>query len=262
MHSTAPLQVLIIEDEPVTARNLQHILQEIDPAITVAAILPGVAESVNWLQQHPAACQLIFMDIRLTDGLSFEIFGQTRVEQPVIFVTAYNDYALQAFKANGIDYVLKPYDAEEISQALQKFRRFAGNGPAAGAREQVLQLMKMLQQEQPAYKQSFLVHFREKLLPLEAAQIAWFYTANEVVQACTFEHRQYTIDFTLEQLQQQLDPQLFFRANRQFIIQRRAVQEVNFFFNGRLLVRTLPEATEKILISKARVPAFKAWMNN
>lgn len=254
------MTILIIEDEPVTARNLQHILQDIDPSITVAAILPGVAESVSWLQRHGHTCQLIFMDIRLTDGLSFEIFEKVRPEQPVIFVTAYNDYALQAFKANGIDYVLKPYDAEEISAALQKYRRLTGGTPPAGSAEQVLQLLKIMQQ-QPVYKQSFLVHFRDKLLPLEAAQIAWCYTNNEVVQACTFENKQYTIDFTLEQLQHQLDPGMFFRANRQFIIQRRAIQEVNFFFNSRLLVKVLPEPPEKILISKARVPAFKAWMN-
>jgi two-component system response regulator LytT len=254
------MNILIIEDEPVIARNLQHILQDIDPAITVAAILPGITESVRWLQQHGHTCQLIFMDIRLTDGLSFEIFERTRVEQPVIFVTAYNDYALQAFKANGIDYVLKPYDTEEINAALQKYRRLTGNTVTSAGQEQLLRLVAMMQQP-PVYKQSFLVHFREKLLPLETAQIAWCYTNNEIVRACTLDNKQYTIDFTLEQLQQQLDPQSFFRANRQFIIQRRAIQEVNFFFNSRLLVKVLPDPPEKILISKARVPAFKAWMN-
>lgn len=254
------MNILIIEDEPVTARNLQHMLQDIDPAINVAAILPGVAASVSWLQQNNNACNLIFMDIRLADGLSFEIFERTKVEQPVIFVTAYNDYALQAFKSNGIDYVLKPYDMEEISRALQKYRKLTGEGLNTGAQEQMVRLFKSMQ-EQPVYKQSFLVHYREKMLPLEAAYIAWFYTTNEVVQACTLDHKQYTIDFTLEQLQQQLDPHIFFRANRQFIVQRKAIQEVDFFFNGRLLVKTIPEATEKILISKARVPAFKAWMN-
>jgi two-component system LytT family response regulator len=254
------MTILIIEDEPVTARNLQHILQEIDPSITVAAILPGVAESVSWLQQHAHTCELIFMDIRLTDGLSFEIFEKVKPEQPVIFVTAYNDYALQAFKANGIDYVLKPYDAGEISAALQKYRRLKGGITQGDTQGQMLQLLKIMQQ-QPVYKQSFLVHFRDKLLPLEAAQIAWCFTNNEIVQACTFDNKQYTVDFTLEQLQQQLDPNIFFRANRQFIIHRKAIQEVNFFFNSRLLVKVLPEPPEKILISKARVPAFKAWMN-
>ncbi len=251
--------VLIIEDEPVTARNLQHMLQDIDPAISVAAILPGVAESVSWLQQHPHDCDLIFMDIRLADGLSFEIFERISVAQPVIFVTAYNDYALQAFKRNGIDYVLKPYDAEE-SRALQKYRQLTGAAKPALPQEQMLQLLKSLQ-EQPAYRQSFLVHYREKLLPVKAVDIAWFYTANEVVQACTLEHKLYTIDLTLELLQQQLDPQTFFRANRQFIVQRKAIQEVDFFFNSRLLVKTLPPTHDKMLISKARVPAFKAWMN-
>ncbi|BAV04246.1 two component transcriptional regulator, LytTR family [Filimonas lacunae] len=258
-----PLRILIIEDEPANARNLEFMLGEIDATAVIVAVLPGVEESVAWLQQHAQACDVIFMDIRLSDGLSFEIFHKVTVQQPVIFVTAYDNYALQAFKVNGIDYILKPYDQEEIKQALEKYHRlYTGSQTALPDPLQIAQLLKSLQQGKPVYKQSFLVQFREKLIPLDAAHIAWFYTANEIVHACTRENKQYIIDYTLEQLQQQLNPQQFFRANRQFIIQRNAIQEIDLYFNGRLYIKLSPEPGEKVLISKARVPEFKAWLDN
>jgi two-component system LytT family response regulator len=256
-----PLRVLIIEDEPANARNLEFMLQEANPDSIVVAILAGVDESVAWLRQQGDTCDLIFMDIRLNDGLSFEIFDKVTVAQPVIFVTAYDNYALQAFKTNGIDYILKPYDEEEVKQALQKYSRLQGSGKSMVYPEQMNLLLQSMQQGTPVYKQSFLVHFREKLLPLEAARIAWFYTAHELVYACTTDNKQYPIEYTLEQLQQQLNPHQFFRANRQCIIQRSAVQEIDLYFNGRLYLKLQPEPAEKVLISKARVPEFKAWMN-
>lgn len=244
------LRVAIIEDEPATARNLRHMLQDVAPEIDVLTILPGVAESVAWLNDNMQQCELLFMDVRLSDGLSFDIFSQVNVTLPVIFVTAYDDYALQAFKANGIDYILKPFDESELRQSLQKYNRLRDNSK-----------MQQLAAQFKSYKQSFLVHNRDKLIPLSAGNIAWFYTANELVYAGTVDNKQYIIDFTMEQLQQQLDPAVFFRANRQFIVQRGAIQEVEFYFNGRLALKVHPAPKEQILISKARVPEFKNWMN-
>lgn len=244
------LRVAIIEDEPATARNLRHMLQDIAPEVEVLTILPGVAESVAWLNTNMQQCELLFMDVRLSDGLSFEIFSQVHVTLPVIFITAYDDYALQAFKANGIDYILKPFDESELKQSLQKYNRLRDHSG-------ILQLAAQFK----TYKQSFLVHNRDKLIPLLAGNISWFYTANELVYAGTTDNKQYIIDFTMEQLQQQLDPGMFFRANRQFIIQRSAIQEVDFYFNGRLALKVHPAPKEQILISKARVPEFKNWMN-
>jgi two-component system, LytTR family, response regulator LytT len=224
------------------------------PESEVLAILPGVAESVSWLKQYAGNCDLLFMDIRLNDGLSFDIFSQIEVTLPVVFITAYDDYALQAFKANGIDYILKPFDEAELKQALVKFNRLRS--------DQYTQLLKIAEgMKAVTYKQSFLVHTRDKLIPVTVAQISWFYTANEIVYAGTTDNKQFIIDSTMEQLQQQLDPAQFFRANRQFIIQRKAVLEVDFYFNGRLAVKINPPAKEQILISKARVPEFKQWMN-
>ncbi len=254
-----PLHVVIIEDEPAAARSLRHLLQEADPNLEVLALLSGVAEAVGWLQQNGPGCDLIFMDIRLSDGLSFDIFDQVKVEAPVIFVTAYNDYALQAFNANGIHYILKPFNEAELLQALEKFKLLKGGGP--GNHAQLRQLAATLKGHSGTYKQSFLVHVRDKLVPLAVQDIAWFYTSDEVVYAQSIDNRRFVIDFTMEQLQQQLNPQDFFRSNRQFIVHRKAITEIDFYFNGRLLVKTNPEPEEKMLISKARVPEFKAWMN-
>lgn len=250
------LRVAIIEDEPATARNLRHMLQDIAPDTEVLAMLPSVTAAVTWLKEHMQTCELLFMDIRLSDGLSFEIFSQVDVTLPVIFITAYDDYALQAFKANGIGYILKPFDEAELSLAIQKYRMFRQDDNS-----RLLQLVTQLKQPAAGYKQSFLVHNRDKLIPLTAANIAWFYTANELVYAGTMDNKQYIVEFTMEQLQQQLDPDVFFRANRQFIIQRSAIQEVDFYFNGRLAVKVHPAAKEQILVSKARVPEFRQWMN-
>lgn len=254
------LRVVIIEDEPATARHLRHMLEDTEPGVEVKAILGGVEESLTWLKEHMQECDLLFMDIRLSDGLSFDIFSRTEITLPVIFITAYDDYALQAFKANGIDYILKPLDEEELKRALTKFKRLK-QSPEQDGYAALMKMAAALKAQSTPYKQSFLVHSRDKLIPLPAAQIAWFYTVNELVYAGTLDNRQLIIDFTMEQLQQQLNPGIFFRANRQFIVQRKAIQEVDFYFNGRLLLKTNPPAKEHILVSKARVPEFKQWMN-
>lgn len=255
------LRVAIIEDEPATARSLRTMLQDIVPESEVQSILGGVTEAVEWLRVHMQTCDLLFMDIRLSDGLSFDIFTKIDVTLPVIFITAYDDYALQAFKANGIDYILKPVDEDDLKTAVAKFKRLRQPLADTSGYEVLLKMAAGMQERPVFYKQSFLVHLRDKLVPLPAAQISWFYTANELVYAGTADNRQFVIDFTLEQLQQQLDPTSFFRANRQFIVQRTAIQEVDFYFNGRLLLKVDPAAKEPILISKARVPEFKQWMN-
>jgi two-component system response regulator LytT len=253
------LRVVIVEDEAVTARNLAHMLGVIDDGLEVVVSLSSVSESVTWFGVSAEMYDLVFMDIRLADGLSFEIFKSTTITRPVIFVTAYNDYAIQAFKNNGIDYILKPFDEQELQNALNKFKSLTG----AQTAEPPVSISRLLEQLSSIknYKKSFLVHYRDKLIPLETAKINWFYTANEVVYARTIDDRQYIMDFTMEQLEQQIDPELFFRANRQFIINRGAIIEVDFYFNGRLSVKVSPVPAERILISKARVPEFKSWMN-
>ncbi|MCC8408310.1 LytTR family DNA-binding domain-containing protein [Mucilaginibacter sp. UR6-1] len=255
-----PLQIVIVEDEPVIARELARLLTQLDAGISVVAVLNSVEEATDWFGKNSHAYQLIFMDIRLSDGLSFSIFKNVSLTRPVIFVTSYNDYALDAFKNNGIDYILKPFDEQEIGRALNKYRQLTGSLQQVPVIA-IDSLLQQIGQFNKTYKRSFLVHYRNKLLPIETTGIAWFYTANEAVYAQTVDNSRYTIDQTMEQLIQQLNPEEFFRANRQFIVQRSFIKEVEFFFNGRLLVKINPEPPERILISKARVPEFKEWMN-
>jgi two-component system LytT family response regulator len=255
------INIIIIEDEPATVRNLQATLKETGEDITVLHTLNGVKQSVNWFKENENGYDLVFMDIMISDGQSFEILDQVSINSPIIFVTAYDNYALQAFKTNGIDYILKPFQLSDLEQALQKFKRLQPGSESNPGSEKMLKLSGELKTIFKNYRQSFLFHFRDKLIPVATKDIAWFYTFNEVSHACSIDGRKFKTEFTLEQLQQQLDPADFYRANRQFIVQRKAISEVEFFFNGRLLIKTLPAADEHILVSKAKVPEFKAWMN-
>jgi len=252
------MNIVIIEDEPATARNLEYMLKEIEPDLKVLIKLTSISDSIGWLIDNQI-CDLIFMDIRLSDGLSFEIFKKVELETPVIFVTAYNEYALQAFKANGIDYVLKPFEEGELQNALTKFKKLKATSPLNNNGD----IIKMLGQlkENSSFKQSFLIQYKDKLIPLQVNQIAWLYTENDLVHAQTFDKKQYIMDFTLEQLQTQLDSTVFFRANRQYLINRSSILEAEIYFNGRLLIKVQPQSKDQILISKARVPEFKQWMN-
>ncbi|WP_294231631.1 LytTR family DNA-binding domain-containing protein [Chryseobacterium sp. sg2396] len=256
---TRDLSIVLIEDEPAIARNLEYIIREIRPAARIIKVLPNIKESLRWFSASEEVYDLIFSDIRLSDGLSFEIFRKIPLKKPVIFVTAYNDYAIDAFRNNGIDYVLKPFDKEEIHRSLTKYEFFFTSGTEKESR--IGALLRQLQSPVKIYKKSFLIHYCGRLIPLEAAKIHWFYTAHEIVYACTVQGQQYIIEFTLEQLEQQLDPGIFFRANRQFILNRNAVETVDYFFNGRLLVTMHPSSDEKIIVSKAKAMLFRKWLD-
>jgi two-component system response regulator LytT len=256
------LNIVIVEDEPVTARNLAHLLQNIDDSIKITATLTGVEEAVEWFKANTANYDLIFMDINLGDGMSFDIFKQAEIHTPVIFVTAYNEHGITAFKNNGIDYILKPFESDDLEQALNKFKKFTPKSDSLPVNLQLSQLIEQLNNPGKLYKRSFLVHYRDKLIPLEAISISFFYTANEIVYAYTADNKTYVMDHTIDALMRQLDPDNFFKANRQFIVNRKCITEVDFFFNGRLSLKIKPEPPEKILVSKARVPEFKTWMNS
>lgn len=256
------LRIVIVEDEAVTARNLAFTLTAMDAGIGIVATLGSVSEATVWLLGNDSAYDLIFMDIRLTDGLSFEIFNKAPINKAVIFVTAYHDYAIEAFKNNGIDYILKPFDESEIRRALQKYSRLVTPALTERGSLQYTRLMEQLSAQLRAHKKSFLISYRNKLIPLDVAKIAWFYTAYEIVYAFTNEGGKYTIEFTLEQLEAQLDPAIFFRVNRQYIICRSAISDIEYFFNGRLLVNVTPASPENILISKARASVFKNWLDS
>jgi DNA-binding LytR/AlgR family response regulator len=256
------LNVIIVEDEPATARNLAHLLQTIDDTIKIIETLAGVEDAVEWFKENTTNYDLVFMDINLGDGMSFDIFKQAEVQTPVIFVTAYNNHGITAFKNNGIDYILKPFERQDLEQALNKFKKFSSKPEAAVTNLQISRLIEQINNPGRLYKRSFLVHYRDKLIPVDAGSISFFYTANEIVYAYTTDDKMYVMDHTIDALVRQLDPDNFFKANRQFIVNRKCITEVDFFFNGRLSLKIKPEPPEKILVSKARVPEFKTWMNS
>lgn len=246
------MRALIIEDETAAARNLEAVLREVAPGVEILATLESVAESVEWLQSNPQP-DLLFMDIHLADGDSFRIFESVEITAPVIFTTAYDRYALEAFKVNSIDYLLKPINTENVRRALEKLRRLT-SGERLDYGTRVRSLASQRQEE------VFLVHVRDKIIPLQRDRIAYCYTANEKVTACDFDGAVYPMDKTLEALQSLLPDRDFFRANRQFIIARRAVKEIAVWFGSRLTLHLTVETPERIVISKARVSEFKEWL--
>lgn len=245
------LRALIIEDETAAAVNLRAVLRETAPDVEVTGVLESVAESVEYFRNHPQP-DLLFMDIHLADGDSFRIFDEVEIAAPVIFTTAYDRYALEAFKVNSIDYLLKPLKSADVQRALEKLRRLTGSESRAyGAR------VKAMAAER---QETFLVHVRDRIIPLHRDKIAYCYTSDEKVTACGFDGEIYPLDRTLEALQALLPEADFFRANRQFIVARRAVRDIAVWFGSRLSLALQVETPERIVIPKARVPEFKAWL--
>ncbi len=247
------IRALIVEDETAAAVNLRAILRETAPDVEIVATLESVTESVDYLRAHPQP-DLLFMDIHLADGDSFHIFDAVEIVAPVIFTTAYDRYALDAFKVSGIDYLLKPLNGADVRRAIDKFRRLTGSERHDyGARVQAMA---------SGREETFLVHVRDRIIPLHRDKIAYCYTSNEKVTACDFDGETYPLDRTLETLQSLLPQSDFFRANRQFIISRRAVRDIVVWFGSRLALSLQVPTPERIIISKARVPEFKAWLRS
>ena len=246
------MKALIIEDETAAALNLEAILKQVAPGVEVIGTLESVEESIGWLRANPQP-DLLFMDIHLADGDSFRIFDAVEVTAPVIFTTAYDRYALEAFKVSSIDYLLKPINADDVWRALEKLRRLT-SGERLDYGSRVRSLAAQRQEE------VFLVRVRDRIIPLQRDRIAYCYTSNEKVTACDFDGETYPLDKTLEALQALLPERDFFRANRQFIVARRAVKEIAVWFGSRLTLHLTVDTPERIVISKARVPEFKTWL--
>jgi len=251
------IKVLIIEDEAPAFRRLQKILEELVPDIQIVDVIDSVEDTVKWMRHHELP-DLIFMDIQLSDGISFEIFDQVSVTRPVVFTTAFDEYTLRAFKVNSIDYLLKPIKKEELQKSLDKFYLFhqvnTVSVPDFSA------LLKSIKLDSKRYKSRFLVKIGDKLITVEIERVAYFYLYLGVVHLMTWEGKTYLLDYTLDDLQQQLDPVLFFRANRQFILHLRSIPVVHKYHNGKLLVELKPPTTEQVIISAEKAAEFKSWL--
>jgi two-component system response regulator LytT len=251
------MRIIIIEDELKTAKELKTMLEELDSDITVECVLRSVSSAVEWLKKNPAP-ELIFSDIQLGDGLSFEIFKEVQVEAPVIFCTAFDEYAIRAFESNGIDYLLKPIEEDMLQRALEKYLRFKEHSITAS--QYAGNLQKVLVQMDASYKQNILVHYRDKIIPVKVPDIEFIYASNGLVYLYTANNKNYTVHYTIEQLESMLNPQQFFRANRQFIVNRDTIQNIEHYFNRKLFVKTKGETPEKIIISKIKSQPFLKWI--
>ena len=249
------MKVLIIEDETAAAQNLSSILRKLFPDIEILDVIDTVVDSVEYLRTNPVL-DLVFMDIHLSDGESFRIFDSVKVNSPIIFTTAYDQYALEAFKVNSIDYLLKPLNEAEVQRAINKWRTLTQSDRTS----YVERVEEMVREERAEEMQTFLVRFRDKIIPLSSDDIAYCYTSEERVSAYNFKGERFPMEHTLETLQGMLSSKRFFRANRQFIVAREAVKDISVWFGSRLLLNLKVETPEKIVISKARVPEFKAWL--
>lgn len=249
------MKALIIEDEKAAVRNLKAVLAQVAPEVEVIDVLDSVADALDWFAAHPLP-ELVFMDIHLADGSAFEIFEHTDVGCPVIFTTAYDEYALRAFKVNSIDYLLKPIGEEDIRAALAKLKQL--HGPVSPEPD-FLNLIRTWKSREN-YRTHFLVPAKgDKLLPLAVGSISFFYIADGIVKAVTTEGKEYVLAQTLDELAECLNPQLFFRANRQYLLSREAVKDIDLWFNNRLAINLRLATPGKIVVSKARVAEFKEW---
>lgn len=256
------MKIAIIEDEPKITESLKLILMEIDPSISVMKILSSVKSSVEWLRVNQSSCDLLFMDINLTDGLSFDIFNQIESNTPIVFLTAYDQYALDAFKVNGVDYILKPFDKTKIKQSLKKFKSLTQTGSNPLNAESLQHLLEVVASKTITNKRkSYLVYHQDKLIPLAVDDISWFYKSNQVTYACTISNKKYVIDDALDKIQNEVSSVNFYRANRQFIVSKNAIENIAIYFNGRLIVNILPKPDEKIIVSKAKATDFKNWLS-
>jgi DNA-binding LytR/AlgR family response regulator len=251
------MKVLIIEDEPLAAERLGNLVRELHAEIQLVATLDSVQRSVVWLSQNTV--DLIFMDVQLADGLSFEIFEKIEIKTPVIFTTAYNEYALKAFKVNSIDYILKPIDKEELTAAYKKYQTLTQQ-PVAPAKmlESIGYAMQMLTKK---YKERFVIKVGEHLKSLEVKEILFFFSLEKTTFAQTKDGRKHILDFTLDQLDGLLDPTHYFKINRKYIVSMFSIQDMISHTNSRirLVLKTSDDAD--VIVARERVQEFKEWLD-
>ena len=252
------MTVLVIEDEPNAAERLINLLKEIEPTWEIATILDSVKRSVEWLQLN-LSFDLIFMDIQLADGLSFQIFEKAELRVPVIFTTAYNEYALKAFKVNSIDYLLKPLDKDELMTALNKYKQLAHRHVARDKfMESISYAMQMLTKR---YKERFVIKVGEHLRSVEVSEILFFFSQEKTTFAQATDGRKYILDFTLDQLEGLLDPQRFFRVNRKYIVTINSINDIINHTNSRLRLVIKTSDDNDIVVARERVQEFKLWLD-
>lgn len=251
------MRVVIIEDEKPNITRLKKMLIDIDPGIDVIAVLDTITESVAWFHAHPHP-DVVLMDIRISDGLSFDIFPKVKFSCPVIFVTAYDEYAVRAFKVNSLDYLLKPVERDDLQQALDKVK--AVKQPP-DTEELMKHLLDLLSKKEVTYRTRFMIPFRDEYRTIPVADIDFIYYSLTGTHLALRDRTQLPISLTLEELEEQLDPQVFFRVNRQHIIHADSIDKIQTYSTSKLRVVLKRDLEREVLISREKVPLFKQWLD-
>jgi two-component system response regulator LytT len=247
------MRILIVEDETAAHDNLVDILAKTDPAIQIVGYTESVKQTVRWLKTNRMP-DLALMDIHLSDGSAFSIFNNVKVETPIIFITAYDEYAIEAFKVNSIDYLLKPIKEEDLKRALDKFKKLTRHDMINYLSHQAKIITV------PRYKDKMLVPVKDRLQPVDINEISCFYTTEKNTRIIMKNGKSYPYSSSLEQIESFLNPVDFIRANKQFIISRSSVKNITIWFDNRLLITLEIEPPERIYVSKNKASKFKAWM--
>jgi len=250
------MKVLIFEDEAPAARKITKLLHDYDPEIEILNVIESVRDGLEWFAKNELP-DLIFSDIQLSDTLSFELYKQLEIKVPVIFTTAYNEYAIEAFNHYSIDYLLKPIKIEDLARSISKFREFGLKNTVQTDFDDIIS--KLQGQD---YRSRFLVYYRDGLIPVDLSEIAYFYSEDSVTFLTKKDKKSFIINEPLDNLEKQLNPKQFFRANRKFILSAESVLKVEPFFNQKLIVKVQPDLEQEITISKIKASAFKDWLNS
>lgn len=254
------LKVLIVEDETPAAEKLERYLQRYSEGIEVKGKAESIEEAVNWLEANQSTIDLIFMDIQLKDGVSFDIFKEVKVQKPVIFITAYNEFALEAFKMNGIDYLLKPITFTDLSNSLKKVESLGSQLRWSEDRNEAL-VKTFDSSQQKTYKNRFMVKLGDHIKSITSDQISLFFADGRDVYLITNQLRKFIIDYTLESLEEILDPKIFHRVNRSYIVNISAIQDVIVYSNSRLKITSNIKWDPEIIVSREKVSEFKEWFD-
>lgn len=249
------MKVVIIEDEKLVAERLEKLLYEIDPSISVMAKISTVRDSVTWLGNNDP--DLIFLDVHLSDGLSLKIFKQIELKTPIIFTTAYDQYAVEAFKVNSVDYLLKPIDIDELAQSISKFKNSVVNGVHANDFKTLLKII----DKENKYKKRFTINVGRKIKIINTSDIAYFYVMEKSNFLCTYNSENIDVDYSLDKLELILDPDVFFRINRKYLININSIKNIYTLSKSKMKVELNPSINEDIIISFKRSGAFKKWLS-
>ncbi|WP_430811325.1 MULTISPECIES: LytR/AlgR family response regulator transcription factor [unclassified Carboxylicivirga] len=252
------INVLIIEDEMPSARKLKALLENLAPDFNIVSTIDSVASSIDFLKNQ--SVDLIFLDIHLSDGNGFEIFEDTSIASPIIFTTAYDEYAIQAFDQNSIGYLLKPIGSDKLEAAIEKFRKQYQKKNTIDIDYQLLGKSIAQQTDQAHYRERFLVHYRDKIKSIPAKDVAYIYAENRGVYICAHNGHNYAVNHTLEQLREELNPHLFYRVNRKFIVNITSIVEAQLYAKSKLKLKLDPPTNNEVIISSEKASRFKRWM--